>query len=54
MNNKWIRALVIITGLSMGNFGWQYFHASPDYVAAALESYENAVGIITYVILVAL
>ena len=38
----------------MGNFGWQYFRASPDYAAAALESYENAVGIITYIIVIAL
>ena len=51
---KWLQALCIITGLSMGNFGWQYFHTSPDYAMAALESFQNAVGIITYLIVIAL
>lgn len=48
---KWFQAAVIIAGLSMGNFGWQYFRASPDYTRAALESFNNAVGIIAYIII---
>jgi hypothetical protein len=51
---KWLQASAIIAGMSMGNFGWQYFSASPDYARAALESFHNALGIITYLIIVAL
>ena len=51
---KWLQAFTIVAGLTIANFGWQYFGASPDYAHAALQSYENAVGIITYIIVIAL
>ena len=38
----------------MGNFLWQYLSATPDYPIAALESFQNAVGIITYLFVIAL
>jgi len=48
---KWIQGLSITVGLSMGNFLWQYFAASPDYNLATLESFENAVGIFAFILI---
>jgi hypothetical protein len=52
--NKWINALIAVIGLTAGNFGYEYFRATPDYQKATLESFNNAVGIITYIIVIAL
>lgn len=48
---KWIQGLTVAAGLSMGNFLWQYFAASPDYGRAALESYENLIGILAFIVI---
>jgi len=47
---KWLQAFTVVLGLAIANFGWQYFCASPDYAHAALQSYENAVGILIFII----
>ena len=51
---KWFQGFIVTLGLAIANFGGQYFCASPDYGHAALQSYENAVGIIIYLIVIAL
>ena len=51
---KWIQAVTVAAGLTIGNFGYQYLCASPDYAHAAMASYENVVGIIAFIIVVTL
>ena len=49
---SWISALFIILGLTAGNFLFtRYFGAPPNYMEAARGSFDNAFGIIVYLLL---
>jgi len=52
--NKWTQAMVVVMGLTTGNFGVEYFREAPNYRQAVQESFNNAVGIIAYIIVIAL
>lgn len=47
---KWLQGITVAVGLTMGNYIWQYFAASPDYGRAAFESVENACGIFAFIL----
>lgn len=49
MKIPWWTMIIIIAGLSSGNFFFQFFiPATPDYMLAFERSFFQAIGIFTY------